>query len=82
MDRQNLQVRLQEMVADALQVPASDVPETLAFGEIPQWDSMGHMTVIMVLEERFGLDIDAGMIASLTSIPAMCDYLQDKVNGS
>lgn len=79
MDRQNLQVRLQEMVADALQIPVADVPGTLAFGEIPQWDSMGHMAIIMLLEERFGLEVDAGAIATLTSIPAMADYLSDKV---
>jgi acyl carrier protein len=67
--------RTQELVAEALQLPIDQVTPRLAFGGIKQWDSMGHMNIMMLLEERFGIAIDADVIATLTSITAICDYL-------
>lgn len=74
-------IRIQETVAEALQVPASQVTPELAFGGIKEWDSMGHMGVMMLLEERFGISIDAEIIAALTSLPAICDYIQETRKG-
>jgi acyl carrier protein len=33
------------------------------------------MGIIMLLEERFGIPIDADVIATLTSVPAICEYV-------
>jgi len=72
---QPLSERVQELIAEALQVPMEQVTPDLAFGGIKQWDSMGHMSIMLLLEERFGVPIDADVIAALTSIPAICEYL-------
>ena len=68
--------RVQALVAEALQVPADQVTPGLAFGDIKEWDSMGHMSVMMLLEEKFGIEIDADTIGTLTSIPAICAYIE------
>jgi acyl carrier protein len=74
---QNLQLRVQELVSEALQIPISLATEELSFGEIPEWDSMGHMGIMLLLEERFNLEIDAGIISTLTSIPDICKYIEN-----
>jgi acyl carrier protein len=66
------------LLADALHVPPQEVTPELAFGDLPQWDSMGHMEVMMRLEEAFGIEITAETIAALTSVPAICAYLGDR----
>ena len=71
-----LLISVQETVAEALQVPVSLVTPDLEFGGIKAWDSMGHMGVMMLLEERFGISIDAEIIAALTSIPAIIEHIQ------
>lgn len=76
MENDTLIVRVQETVAEALQVPIRQIAPNLAFGGIKEWDSMGHMGVMMLLEERFGISIDAEIIAALTSVPAICEYIQ------
>lgn len=76
MENDNLIVHVQETVAEALQVPIRQIAPNLAFGGIKEWDSMGHMDVMMLLEERFGISIDAEIIAALTSVPAICEYIQ------
>lgn len=69
--------RVQELVAEAIQVPQDMVTADLAFGDIPQWDSLGHMEVVLKLETEYGLAIDADLIAQLVSIPEICRYLEE-----
>ncbi len=69
--------RVQALLVTALQVPQEEVNEGLSFGDLPQWDSMGHMEVMMALEADFGVEINADTIAALTSIPAICTYLKE-----
>jgi acyl carrier protein len=63
--------RIQTVLAEALQVPADLVTPELAMGDLPQWDSMGHMEVMMLLEQHFGVEINNDTIANLTSVPAI-----------
>jgi len=67
--------QVQEVLAEALQVPLEQVVPDLHFGDLPQWDSMGHMEVMMFLEERFGVEITSETIAELISLPAICRHL-------
>ena len=69
--------RVQNVLAAALQVPIDQVNTELTFGDLPQWDSMGHMEVMMSLEEQFGVEISADTIANLTSVPAISRYLKE-----
>jgi len=38
---------------------------------------MAHMEVLLLLEQYFGIEINAETIASLTSVPAICHHLQE-----
>lgn len=74
-DGQTLDNQIQTALIEALQVPANLVTPQLAFGDIPQWDSMGHMEVMLLLEERFGVEINNETIAGLTSIDAIRTHI-------
>lgn len=74
-NQQVLTSRIQKILAEAIQVPVELVSEDLAFGDLPQWDSLGHMEVMLKLEEEFGIEIDAESIAALISIPEICRFL-------
>ncbi len=71
--------KVQALIAEALQVPVEQIPPELAFGGLKQWDSMGHMGIMLLLEERFGVPIDTDVIATLTSVAAICKYLEEPV---
>lgn len=60
-----------QAVAYALQITPEDVTDDLTFGDIPQWDSMGHMEIMLTLEERFGIEITPESINALTSLSAI-----------
>ncbi len=70
-----LTAKIQAVLVQALEVPAELVTPELAFGDLPQWDSMGHMEVMMRLEEHFGIEINNDTIAGLTSIPIIRQHI-------
>lgn len=69
--------RVRDLIAEALQVPEEMVTAGLSFGDLPQWDSMGHMEVMVLLEERFGVEVSADTIAALTSVDSIRAYLEE-----
>lgn len=73
----SLTEQVQSLLAEAIQAPPELVTADLAFGDLPQWDSLGHMEVMLRLEEQFGVVIDADTIAQLISVPEICKYLED-----
>lgn len=77
----SLSERVQLLVADAIQVAPEMVTQDLAFGDLPQWDSLGHMEVMMRLEDQFDVEIDADIIAELISVPEICAFLDTRLNG-
>lgn len=70
-------IELQELLADTFQVPLESIMPDLALGGLPQWDSMGHMGLMLALEARFGVDINADTIGALTSLPAIQTHLKE-----
>ena len=72
----DLDERVRALLADVFQVPQDEVTPQLAFGDLPQWDSLAHMDVMMRLEEQFGVEINTDTIAELVSVPAICEYIR------
>lgn len=71
-----LRQRIKTILADVFQLPVEEIHDGLIFGDIPQWDSMGHMDVIMSLEQHFGVEVTAENIGGLTSLETICTYLE------
>jgi len=43
---------------EALSIDKEKLHENLKYNEIPEWDSIGHMTLISGLEEAFKISIE------------------------
>lgn len=65
----------QEFIAQVLKVPAARITAELAYGEIPEWDSVGHFELMSVIEARFGLTIDEDLMIELTSVAQIAEFL-------
>jgi len=81
MENQNINLinmKIQEILAEAFQVSPEIITPGLEFGDIPEWDSLGHMEVMMQLEDEFGIEISADTIAELISIPKIAEYIENQ----
>ena len=66
---------IRKTLAGVFGVKPEEIAPDLQFGDLPAWDSMGHMDLMLALEERFGLEISAESIRRLTSVTAIVKEL-------
>lgn len=52
---------------EAFDIKDENVVETLEYMEIEAWDSVGHMTLVAMLEEAFDIKMDTDDIIDLSS---------------
>mgnify|MGYP001244186487 FL=1 len=52
---------------ESLSINSKDLSEDLKYNDIPEWDSIGHMTLISGLEEIFGITIETDDIVDSSS---------------
>ncbi len=65
-------------LSQALGVPADMIQEDGRMGEIPGWDSVGHLSVVVALEDLSGLRLSLFELRALTSVRAIIDLLRSK----
>lgn len=79
--KSELSESIQQALAQALNVDPGEIGPETQFGDLPQWDSMGHMEVMVELEKNFGVEISAETITELVSVPLICAHIEEKQNG-
>ena len=73
--RMNLYDRVRATLAATLKVPESSITATLRDEDLAAWDSLGHVNLMMALEQTFDLYIEVEDFENLKSVPAIVDYL-------
>jgi acyl carrier protein len=63
-----IDARVRTVIARAFQLSAADAQGDLRMGGLPQWDSMGHMMLVMELEREFGVTFPSFELAELQTI--------------
>ncbi|MEX2144548.1 MAG: acyl carrier protein [Anaerolineales bacterium] len=69
---------LRSLMAEIFHVDADQIGVEAQLGELPQWDSLTHMDLMVALESAFGIEITAETISQLTSLPSIWAYIQSQ----
>ena len=59
--------KYQDIFIKSLSINSNKFNENLKYNEIPEWDSIGHMTLMSGLEEGFGITMDTDDIVDFSS---------------
>ena len=70
--------QIADAVASVLEIPHESLTCTSTADDIEQWDSLGHLQLIMEIEQRFDVRFHIDQIPKLTSIVAIEDALRSK----
>jgi len=70
------------VAAETFAMAADEITDDLAFQSVPAWDSLGHVRLMMALQERLGCPIDQEAMAELGSIAALKAFAARAVGGS
>jgi acyl carrier protein len=63
-----MDVRLQRTIAQALRLEAAMVTPELALGAVERWDSLGHLRLVLAVEQAFNVRFAAEEIPQLTTV--------------
>ena len=59
--------KYQDIFIKSLSINSNKFNENIKYNEIPEWDSIGHMTLMSGLEEGFGIAMDTDDIVDFSS---------------
>ena len=55
-----------------------EISEDVKYNEIPEWDSIGHMTLMSSLEEKFDISIETDDVIDFSSFKKGQEILSSK----
>ncbi|WP_060675016.1 citrate/2-methylcitrate synthase [Rossellomorea vietnamensis] len=70
---------VEKVLADTLDININLVSNELAYRSIPQWDSLGHVGLLLALEEEFEITIDSSVRDKLNSVFAIKEYIYSSI---
>ena len=80
MNEEEIDKELEIVMKDVFQIKKINLEANML--EIPEWDSLKHIQLIMTIEEKFNITIDFTDSIEMTSIPIIKNkilkYLNDK----
>lgn len=76
----NIEAKTREILAQTWSVAPDEIPANAALGTYRPWDSLGHVGVMMALSAEFGFELNADRVQELTTLPAICEFVQAEVS--
>ena len=70
--------QLKDAIAHTLKVPASSIGPMTKSGDLAAWDSLGHVNLMMGLEQTFDIELDVDDFPRLNSVPAILEFLKSR----
>ena len=68
--------KCQTIFIKSLSIDEKKFTENLKYNEIPEWDSIGHMTLISGLEEGFSISMETDDIVDFSSFKKGVEILK------
>ena len=68
--------KYQDIFVKSLSIETKKFSEKTKYNEIPEWDSIGHMTLMSGLEEEFNITIDTDDIVDFSSFKKGFEILE------
>ena len=68
--------QIKEVMARTFDIPISDITDDAKINGVPNWDSLGHMLLMLELEAEFGVSISTDDMTNLLSLDLLHAYLQ------
>ena len=68
--------RLEEIFRQVLQLGSGQNVTELNQADVPEWDSLAHVSLVLAIENEFDVQVDASDAVELTSFDAVARFLE------
>ena len=79
-DMTTINIEVNKIIYTTFNIDTSEVNDQLKYSSIPNWDSFGHIQLIMSLEDRFKVTIHDDYLEQLTSVKNIKEFIFSKLN--
>ncbi|MFT4606042.1 MAG: acyl carrier protein [Rhodothermales bacterium] len=67
---------IRDVLASVWQVEPDSIPADARLNAYPAWDSLGHITLLLALSEKFGFTLTPDNVQDMISLPAIESFIQ------
>jgi len=71
------EVDIKKLMGKAWGVCPEKIPSGARFNEFTNWDSLGHVSLLVALEEEYKISINYEILTELVSMHAILEYLKE-----
>jgi acyl carrier protein len=79
MESSELRGKIMDVMCAVFTVERQDFPRNPTYGSLENWDSIGHMNLLIGLEEEFGVVFTDSEVVDLISMDLIQSILSDKL---
>ena len=72
----SIKKKYRDIFIQSLSIDEKKFNEKIKYNEIPEWDSIGHMTLMSSLEEKFSISMDTDDIVDFSSFEKGMEILE------
>lgn len=69
---------IKQILATTFQIPLESIGDDSSPQTIPQWDSVGHINLVMSLEKQFGLKFSMNEILEMQDLASIQRMVKEK----
>ena len=80
MDINEIKNKVCEIVAEICGVEVSEVSETSTVGDFPQWDSVGHLSILSQTEETFEISFEPEEMMEMEDVKDIIEAVKQKLS--
>lgn len=79
MDINEIKNKVCEIVAGICGVEVSEVSEDSTVGDFPQWDSVGHLSILSKVEETFDISFEPEEMMEMEDVKDIAEAVNGKL---
>ena len=64
------------IISQKISVPVNEINENSIAKNFYKWDSLAQLNIILEIEKKINIKINASMMSELTSVKSIIDYLK------
>jgi acyl carrier protein len=77
-----LEQKVIKIIAESLEVKEDQITEDTSIGDIPEWNSLGHIVIISSLEKEFSISFDPEIIMDLEDVSDFVAAIEERLKNT
>lgn len=75
----NILNRVMEIASKILEIPEEQATPDLSINSVENWDSLGHLNLILAIEDEFNVKFYTKKIPELSSLKIITETVEEKL---